>query len=189
MSIQITSVSCPGTGRNQDCGVLVLMQFLGNHGVIVTYEEIRRFIEDRYRPLGIEFGDEQIGKDLFEAALLHFLPDHEVEFYNLTYMPGQRRQVTSEIINRGARNKSSYRLILMSSWDRQRNTQGAGHFALLNTRLATRREIEAALEAGNFEENRFRMTACIGCGAQAHYCEENRPERTWCSEACHKFIF
>jgi hypothetical protein len=162
--VQIVSVSCPTSGANADCSILVLQQFFGNHNVFLQYEDVVAFVRQRLADFGMQYNkDEQIGKDLFEGALLHFLPNYEIEFYNLVHKPKQEKMVTFSLINKGAAIKSQYRLILISSWDAARKTQGAGHFALLNTRLARPEQIVEALRTGNYTEERFRIAGKLEC--------------------------
>ena len=152
--ITVTSVSC-ATSVNNDCGILTLLQFLGNHGIIKTYDDIVSFFKKRMAKFGLSYDpqQEQMGKDLFEAALLKFMPEYQVELYKLIWRD-QRRAVSLEIINaeRGHK-KSQYRLILISSWDHKNNTVGAGHFALLNTGLATTAKIIDTLTNVGYTED------------------------------------
>lgn len=192
--ITVTSVSCP-TGRNNDCGILTLIQFLGNHMIFKTYDEITTFLKTRMAEFGLPYdpNTEQMGKDLFEAALLEFLPDYQVELYKLIWRD-QRREVSVEIINAGEGHiKSQYRLILISSWDRKRNTVGAGHFALLNTGLATIDQIVTALTKEGYDEERFTMQNQLSCSfcmaklvsAEARACGNRRDCQTlYCNDQC-----
>lgn len=193
-SITVTSVSCP-TGVNNDCGILTLMQFLGNHGIIKTYDNIVSFVKARMAEFGLSYDPqkEQMGEDLFEAALLEFMPEHQIELYKLIWRD-QRREVSLEIINaKRGRIKSQYRLILISSWDHKHNTVGAGHYALLNTRLATTAQIINTLTNVGYTEDRFAMQTELSCtfcnseliASNARICG-NRPEcqTLYCNDQC-----
>lgn len=192
--ITVTSVSCP-TGANNDCGILTLLQFFGNHGIIKRYDEIVSFFKTRMAEFGLSYdpNTEQMGKDLFEAALLEFLPNYQVELYKLIWRD-QRRHVSVEIINadRG-RIKSQYRLILISSWDHKNKTVGAGHFALLNTHLATPEQIVQVLIKEGYTEDRFTMQNKMDCtfcnsklvASEARVCGNQLECQTlYCNDQC-----
>jgi len=184
-AVQLVSVSCPATGANQDCSILVLLQYIGNFRQDISYDAIRDYIASELANFGIQYSDEeQIGIDSFEGALSHFLPDYEVELYHVVFKPNQVFAATLRVLNKGARNKSPYRLALVSSWDRKRNTTGAGHFTLLNTALATPKQILVALHEGNFEQERFSMQSCIHCSKPAFLQEKHTPARIFCNIHC-----
>lgn len=194
--ITVTSVSCK-TKANNDCGILTLMQFLGNHGVIKTYDEIVNFVTLSLADFRLPYdpNENQMGIDLFEGALLKFLPDYQIELYTLIWRD-QKREVQVRIINADkGRIKSQYRLILISSWDRRNNTVGAGHFALLNTKLATIEQILQTLTKEGYGETRFTMgnqLVCHFCSAELILSEArvcgNQPkcQTLYCNELCSK---
>jgi hypothetical protein len=197
--ITVTSVSCK-TKANNDCGILTLQQFLANHFIFKTYDEIVNFVESRLVEFGLPYdpNENQMEIDLFEGALLEFLPNHQIELYTLIWRD-QKRQVQVRIINaEKGQIKSQYRLILISSWDRTNNTVGAGHFALLNTKLATIEQILDTLTKKGYGEERFTMgnqLVCNFCSAelslskarvcgnqpkcQTLYCNDSCSERDW----------
>jgi hypothetical protein len=163
----------------------VLLQFIGNFRQDVSYDDIHNHIVAQLADFGLEYSDaEQIGIDSLENALFHFLPTYEVELYHIIYKP-QRIEATRRLLNADAPHKAPYRLALTSSWDRSHNTTGAGHYALLNTLLATPNQILAALRAGDFEEGRFAMRACIHCQAAPVFLyEQGAINRTFCNIHC-----
>lgn len=150
--IELLSISC-STGKNQDCGILVLEQYIRNFDPEVTYNTIVEFLREHYSNFGLEYNvNEQLGADAFEAVLMHFLPNIEIELYNIIFKPNKKIETVLYRLNKGAKNKTEFRLGLKSSWNRALNTTGAGHYIILNTTLATSEKIIANLNSGNYED-------------------------------------
>lgn len=196
--LELTSVSCPGSGKMQDCGILVLLQYIGNYRLDVTYDDIVQFISKRLESVGIKYSDkEQLGKDMFEATLMHFLPQYQVDLFNVIRKPGQKTDVELYTLNKEAPKKSEYRLALLSSWDRSRNSVGAGHFVILNTNWAKPEDIIRALAAREYKETRFLMKSCLVCGEvergvcatckEASYCSREHQNVHWI-EGGHRYV-
>jgi hypothetical protein len=188
-AIELLSVSCPSTGKNNDCGILVLEQFIRAHSRWddhVSYDIILSYIKEQLAAFGLPYDpdQEQMGADSLEGALAHFLPNVQVELYNIVSMPGQRIEASVKVLNPRGKEKAQYRLALKSSWDARRNTTGAGHFVLLNTGLATQDKILAALRNRDFEDTMIRISSCIQCTAQPVLLEEQNTQRKFCNVRC-----
>lgn len=190
ISIKLVSVRCK-TGKNQDCAILVLLAFISNFRQDLDYKTILESISRAYADFGLEYTDkEQIGADMFEGVLKKFLPDTEIEFYNIIFKPNQQITTTMRLFNRGGKEKTSYRLALLSSWDRKQNTVGAGHYVILNTSLASHKEILQQLENRRFEETYFNIESCIQClQSPVFFREEHVLERTFCNTICQQKFY
>lgn len=154
LQVRVISITCP-TSAQADCGTLVLAELFKRNGrPEVTYFDIRNKFREWFDAFGsgIPFDDNtQIPNDLFQRALVHFMPDRETTQWFLTYKPGQVREVRYDVLNPG-KQKATTQLILMSAWQRATATQqagpGAGHYALLETnRPARPDEIAASMVA------------------------------------------
>lgn len=190
VSIKLVSVRCK-SGKNQDCAILVLVAFISNFRQDINYETILKTISKRYADIGLQYTDkEQIGADIFEGVLTEFLPDTEIEFYNIIYKPQQQIEATVRLFNEGKDKKTAYRLALLSSWDRAQNTVGAGHFVVLNTSLSSQKVIIQHLKNRQFEETYFNMQSCIQCRQSPVFLrEEHSFERTFCNTLCQQKFY
>lgn len=187
--IELRSVSCPSSGRNQDCGILVLVVFIGSLNYnenFVYYEDVLKYVSKTHKEFtGEDFKDEQIGVDMIENVLAHFLPDYEVEFYNIITKSFGNTEANVRILNRGAEKKAAYRLALLSSWDHKNNTVGAGHYVILNTTIGTQEEILEELRARRFEEGKTTIQSCIQCKKYPVFLrEEFNAYKTFCNKKC-----
>lgn len=190
VSIKLVSVRCK-TGKNQDCAILVLLAFISNFRNDLDYETILQSISRAYADFGLKYTDkEQIGADMFEGVLKEFLPDTQIEFYNIIYKPNQQITATMRLFNKEGKEKTPYRLALLSSWDHNLNTVGAGHYVILNTSLASSKEILQQLQNRQFEETYFNMASCIQClQSPVFFREEHVLERTFCNTICQQKFY
>jgi hypothetical protein len=157
--VVLTSISCPTSKANANCSILVLRRYISTHGPKVRYGDILQYFQGLYAKFGgfdEEFSkfdeDRQIPMDLFESALQHFLPNHEVQLYQLIQKPNQVREAFLKRVN-FARRKVPQHLALIASWDRKSNSVGAGHYVILDAPPSMNPEqILDALRGGNFRQ-------------------------------------
>ena len=161
--VVLRSISCPTRKANANCSILVLRRYISTYGPKVRYGDILGYFQGLYAKFGgfdEEFSkfdeDRQIPLDLFESALEHFLPDHEVQLYQLIQKPNQVREAFLKRVNfafGNDRRKAAQHLALISSWDRKSNSVGAGHYVILEADPSMKPDhILDALRAGNFRQ-------------------------------------
>lgn len=187
--IELSSVSCPSSGRNQDCGILVLVTIIASLNYkddnFVYYDDVLKYVSKTHEEFtGNKFGDEQIGVDMIENVLRHFLPDYEIEFYNIVTKSFGETEVNVRILNEKAQKKAPYRLALLSSWDHNNNTVGAGHYVMLNTTIGTQEEILQELKAGHFDRGKTTIQSCVQCMRYPVFLREYNSYKTFCNKKC-----